>query len=237
MDEEAREVVVRTAKERKAPLILASELVSIQRLSHDEGGQKLKIETSGNSYRPVTIPLAGKFQVENLATAVAVLEVLADRSLVDIDEPALLNGLSGVEWPGRCEVLSRDPLMVLDVAHNPSGARALAATLEEIAGGRKIGLVLSLLKDKDCKAIVSEFAPVISRSWVVQLHTSRSMDLGALEACVRGGGIPVTGCTLAEAVRDAREWAMENDGVVCMSGSLYLAGEVMRLVEANRFES
>ena len=228
MPDEAREVIRRVAREREAKLILVEDAVSVRRTSQGLRGQKLKIETASTSYGSVLLPLIGHYQVENAALAVAALEYLNDSSPFVIDEVAMKKGLEGVRWPGRCQVLSEDPLVVLDVAHNPNGAEALVESLMEIAKGKELGLVFGLLSDKDCHGVVKSFSALVKKCWAVQIQNERGMPLDDLLACIRGAGIPAEGRSLAEALAEAKAWAKANGAAVCIAGSLYLAGDVLK---------
>lgn len=257
MDAAAREVIARTAAERSAPFIAAEDVVSVRRAGSRNppptsrtppkegiGGEspplegcpkggvgafvnRLKIETAETSYPPVALPLPGPYQLENVAAAVAAVEYVSQATPFNADEKTVKRGLESVSWPGRCQVLSEDPPVILDVAHNPDAARALASVLREIAGRRKVVLVFSLLSDKDCGAIMKELAPVVSRCIVVPLNTPRAMPVADIVACARRAGLEVSDATLAEARAQAVAWAREQGGVVCIAGSLYLAGDVL----------
>jgi len=228
MDPAARAVIEETAARRNAPFVSVEETVSVRRVGRPSlSGQKVKVETENAAYPPVTLPLAGSYQLENVATAVSAVEYLSQATAFNADEGAIRRGLESVAWPGRCQVLSDHPPVLLDVAHNPDAARALAAALREIADRRKVILVFSLLADKDCRGVLKELAPVVTRCIVVQLHTARAMPADALLACVKQAGIECSILPLADARTEAIEWAREHDGVVCIAGSLYLAGEVL----------
>jgi dihydrofolate synthase/folylpolyglutamate synthase len=228
MPDEAREVIRRVARERDAKLILVEDAVSVRRASQGLRGQKIKIETASASYGSVLLPLIGHYQIENAALAVAALEYLNDSSPFVIDESAMKKGLEGVSWLGRCQVLSEDPLVVLDVAHNPNGAEALAASLKEIAKGKEIGLVVGLLSDKDCRGVMKPFSAIVKKCWAVQIQNERGMPLADLLACVRHAGISAEGRPLAEALSESKAWAKANNAAVCIAGSLYLAGDVLK---------
>ena len=88
-------------------------------------------------------------------------------------------------------------------------------------------LVTSLLADKDCRGFMSALAPLVGRCWAVAIHNERAKPLPELIACIRESGMQVTGAELLPAIDEAKAWARENDGVVCIAGSLFLAGEVL----------
>ena len=228
MPEEAREVILRTARERDAKAIRVEDVVSIRRASRSLRGQKLKIETASASYGSVLLPLLGEYQIENAALAVAVIETLNSLSPFVVDEDAMKKGLESVRWPGRCQVLSEDPLVILDVAHNPNGAEALAASLKELTKGRELGLVVGVLSDKDCRGVMKPFSSIVKRCWAVQIQNERGLPLADLLTCIHNAGISVEGRTLTEALSEAKAWAKAHDAAVCIAGSLYLAGDVLR---------
>ena len=228
MPAEAREVIRRIAAERSAPLMLAEEMASVRRVSQSLAGQKLKVDTASCSYGTMVLPLLGKHQMENLVTVAAVMEYLNNSSPLVIDEAAFKTGVQGVRWPARCQVLSTDPVVVLDVAHNPNAAHSLAEALKDLAKGKKLALVTSLLADKDCRGFMGALAPLVGRCWAVQIHNERARPLPELMDCIRDAGMQVTGAELGAAMDEARAWARENGGMVCIAGSLFLAGEVLK---------
>lgn len=229
MPDEAREVIFRVARERGAKLIRVEDAVSVRRTSQSVRGQKIKVETASTGYGSVLLPLIGHYQLENAALAVAALEYLNDSSPFVIDDKAMKKGLEGVRWPGRCQVLSENPLIVLDVAHNPNGAEALAASLKEIAKGKELGLVIGLLSDKDCRGVLKPFSGMVKKCWAIQIQNERGLPLADLLACIRNAGIPAEGRSLVAALLEAKAWAKAHNAAVCIAGSLYLAGDVLRV--------
>lgn len=227
MQPEAAKIVSRTAVERRANLILAEQAVSIRRMGQDLDGQRIKIETASGSCGPLLFPLIGKYQLENVAVAVAALEYLCDSSPFTCREETMRQGLETVRWPARCQVLSEDPLVILDVAHNPNAAKALAETLKELTKGKELGLVIGLLADKDGRGIMSALAPLVKKCWAVPIQNERAMPMDELMACIRGAGLKADSHPLAEALAEAKEWASGRKGAVCIAGSLFLAGEVL----------
>lgn len=227
MPDEARDVIRSIAAERKAPLMAAEDIASVRRVSQSLTGQKLKVETASCSYGTVVLPLLGKYQMENMVTVAAVIEYLNNSSPLVIDGAAFKAGVQGLCWPARCQILSTDPVVVLDVAHNPNAARSLAEALKDLAKGKEVALVTSLLADKDCRGFMAAFSPGVGRCWAVQIHNERAKPLPELIDCIRNAGMQVTGAELGAAMDEAKAWARENGGVVCIAGSLFLAGEVL----------
>ena len=229
-EDAAMEVLIRTARERRAPLIQASSLVSVQRRKNDWSGQTIKIETESASYPPIRLPLLGRHQLDNTATAVAALQCLQDAGCFSIDDQALKKGLEAVAWPARLQVLEQDPPIVLDAAHNPHAAGRLVESLEELAGKRPLALIAGLLADKDAKGFFQAFGHRIRKTWLVSVKCDRAMPMDRMLADAASIGMEAQPGNLPDVLAEARAWARREKGVVCIAGSLYLAGEVLALI-------
>ncbi len=105
------------------------------------------------------IPLRGGYQVANAATALAALELLS-RSGLTVDEASLRRGLTETRWPGRLEVLTREPLLIMDGAHNPAALRQLAAAVPEYFNYQRLILVLGIMADKDIQTMMRFIVPL-----------------------------------------------------------------------------
>ena len=228
MPDEARAVIRRVAQERGARYVAVEEAAQVQRIRQSWDGQKVKIETANASYPPITVPLLGTHQLENIALAVAALELISDVAPLSWEEKDLRTGFQSVQWSARCQVLDRNPITLLDVAHNPNGAAALAATLHELAGKTPVGLVCGLLGDKDAGGFFQALAPHVKKIWAVPLPGERNMPQADLLAAIRATGLQADYLPLADALTAARAWAMQEHGVLCIAGSLVLAGEILR---------
>lgn len=147
------------------------------------GGQMLRLQGLGGAYDEVFLPLHGEHQAGNAAVALAAAEALlgagAGRQL-DID--AVRSAFASVVVPGRLERLRSAPTVLVDAAHNPHGARALAATLAgEFNFSRLVG-VIGMLRDKDALGVLTELAPVLREVVVTQSSSSRALDVDELAA-------------------------------------------------------
>lgn len=233
VDERAETVIRKIAAERRAPFIRAEDNVTVRRVGQNLRSQRIKISTSAAEYPPVEVPLLGRYQLENVITVVATIEYLAQTSKWVADETAVLRGLASVRWPARCQIFEDRPLVVLDVAHNPAAAAALADTLRELAPMKRWALVMGLLADKDAAGFLRAFSSLVDSVWVVPLDTPRAASTEALAVAARQAGFSVTArADVGKACQEAREWAQAHGGAVCIAGSLYLAGEVLRRLEA-----
>jgi dihydrofolate synthase/folylpolyglutamate synthase len=195
----------------------ASSFVTVAKIGSP---QKLKIETPSRNLPSIHLPLLGACQRENCAVAVATLERLAD--MLDF-EPEFKNGLESVVWAARFQVLEENPLMILDGAHNPSAARALAKTLKETYPRHQVGFILGFLDDKDTVEFLREIKPLTTMAWVIPVDAARgtTAEQGVAHAAV--AGIDALPETVAGAWEAARAWAAaEPDRLVCIAGSLHL---------------
>ncbi len=221
------EVVSARAREVGAPLCWAEDLVQLERLAQDWHGQKIRVTTSSGPYRPLTLALLGRHQLQNAALALAALDVLQAHGRLVFSEQALRAGWAQCRWPARLQVCSTDPLVILDVAHNPHGARALMAALEELLGDRPLAMVVGFLRDKDVVGCVQRFARRAERFWSVPTAGERGCSAEDVARLVATTGKPVVACDWPTAEAAARKWAAETGGAVCIAGSLYLAGAVL----------
>jgi dihydrofolate synthase / folylpolyglutamate synthase len=203
------------------------------------GGQRLVLQGLGGTYDDVFLPLHGEHQANNAALALAAAEALVGAGPQQpLDADVVRAALAGVISPGRLERLAAGPgvpTVLADAAHNPHGARALAAALTtEFRFTRLVG-VLGVMREKDVRGILSELEPVLQEVVITANSSPRAMDpdeLGALAVEVFGSARVSVEPVLREAVEQARELAEEGgeSGVgVVITGSVVTAGEVRAL--------
>jgi dihydrofolate synthase/folylpolyglutamate synthase len=199
---------------RGRPALLAEQrpaaLRALRRMCRTVGAQCLVVPPLD---RPV--PQAGAHQRQNAALAIAAAHQLAAVSDVEIER-----GLSRLQWPGRFEVVGD---VVLDGAHNGASAEALARTLQTFAAGRPIDLVLGINRDKDARAVLRPLLPLARTVWATQAADNpRALDAVRLAGwCRRLGKEARVAPRLPEALIAAR-----GDGLVCVTGSLMLVGQM-----------
>jgi dihydrofolate synthase/folylpolyglutamate synthase len=173
------------------------------------------------NYLSTGIP--GRYQAENASLALAAAEVLGDTG-ISISEEALRNGISHARWPGRMEIIPGSPPLLLDGAHNPAGAAALAEALKDIHY-RKLLLVLGIMADKDVRKIVSRLAPLTATCYCVTPAVYRAMDDSDLAAILTEIGVPSLPCgSVAEGIACAQRDA-GGDDLILVCGSLFTVGE------------
>jgi dihydrofolate synthase/folylpolyglutamate synthase len=220
---EARDVIRRRAADQGATLIEATMDVEHQTEIID-GRARLTLATPSGSYGPVTLSLRGEHQVQNAIVAVRLLETAAARG-VPVTSEAIEHGLATAEWPARLELLAIEEgrRVLLDAAHNPEGARALAAYLDRWHPERP-PIVLGVMKDKNVADIARVLLPVVSRVIATAAPTSRA--IAALDLAARLRDMGATDVLVEPDPARAIERAFEAADTVCVAGSIFLAGAV-----------
>ena len=179
--------------------------------------------------------LAGRFQIDNAAVALAALE--EGGWLAAIDDATVRIGLEAVRWPGRLEVIRERPLVIVDGAHNPAGVAALVAEVPKLVGRRRVHLVFGVLADKRWPDMVDRLAAIASDVSVVPVRERRSED-PARVAEHFGRFVPTE---VRETTVDAVERLVSNpafsEDAVLVAGSLFLVGEARTHVLSSRREA
>lgn len=198
--------------------------------------QKVSMELYEKSYSDVEISMVGRHQAENLKTALATLEILRKAGAVKLDREALYEGLKRARQPGRFEVISEDPLVIIDGAHNEAGAQALQETMAQHFAGKKILLVAGILADKEIDSIVKFLTKITDHIIVTEPDNPRKLAAEKLAEHVADFGVAAEAVSDVEAaVHRAKELADGYD-VILFAGSLYLIGDVRRLWRNERGE-
>ncbi|AYF96965.1 bifunctional folylpolyglutamate synthase/dihydrofolate synthase [Protaetiibacter intestinalis] len=197
------------------------------------GGQLVDIRGRAGRYTSVFLPLYGDHQAQNAAVAVAAVESFLGDGTVALDPDVVAEGFGQVASPGRLQLVGVEPTVLVDAAHNPHGAAALAAALQEYFDFDEFGFVLGVLADKDAHGIVAELAATASRVDVTQSSSDRAVDAEELAELVRDDVEPdavFVHHELADAVEAARVWASESPRrAVVVTGSITLVGDVIAL--------
>jgi len=171
------------------------------------------------------MPLLGEHQLANATTAVAVAELLPGLG-VRISEQAIAQGLYQVRWPGRLEVLSRAPFLVVDGAHNADSAHKLAVALRKYFQYERLFLIFGASLEKDMDGMLRELLPLVHRVIVTQARHPRATAVQPLrEELLARGYEPLSSNSVAEALDCALRLAQERD-LICATGSLFVVAGV-----------
>jgi dihydrofolate synthase/folylpolyglutamate synthase len=210
LDPEALAVAERVARERGARIVVA--------------GVDAASDRSANG-----LAARGAFQRRNFALARLVAETYLRGIGIEPDERAVSEAAASTEVPGRLQVVSDDPLTVLDGAHNPDAVHALVQSLPALVGERPLALVLGVLEDKDAASMLSSLLRMCERAWFTAPPSARALSPAALQSLARQLGFEQVACepSPAQALAEAQRWARERGGAVLATGSVYLVGELL----------
>lgn len=178
-----------------------------------------------NDLDELQIGLLGRHQIYNAAAALETLALLRERGW-SISEQAVRQGLSLARWPARMEVLRHDPLFLLDGAHNPQCAQALADGLQALLPGRRFVFLAGVLADKDYPAIMNTMLPLAQEFICLTPDSERALPAGEFAEYLRSLGARAEACDDVSAGIRAALDAAGSAGCVVAFGSLYLAGSV-----------
>jgi dihydrofolate synthase/folylpolyglutamate synthase len=218
--------LARIAAERTSPLFRLGDDFSVRRTSVGT----FTYTGFGRQRRGLTTSLAGRHQVDNAALALAACDLLRMEG-VGIDETAIRKGLTGVTWPGRLEIVKRQPLTILDGAHNLAAVQRLADYLKTSLKDRRLTLVVGILDDKPFRKMLAALMPLCHRVIFTRPVINRSLDP---EILFRESGMPSARSAIVPDVPAAVARAMDTtsiDDAVCIAGSLYVVGEARRFLK------
>lgn len=171
------------------------------------------------------LPLLGRHQLCNAAVALTAIRVLQARGWA-ITDSHIRRGLASTDWPGRFQIIGRDPLFIIDGGHNPQCIQALEQNIRDYLPGRPLTVLTGVMQDKDYHCMYRGVAPYAHSFITVTPDNPRSLPAGELAAYIRELGCSATACgTIREGVALALEQAGP-DGTVLCYGSLYLIGDV-----------
>jgi dihydrofolate synthase / folylpolyglutamate synthase len=186
------------------------------------GGQVLAVRGLHGAYPDLFVPLHGRHQAHNAAAAIAACEALVDGALQDAP---LRETLAEVTSPGRMEVVARRPLVVLDGAHNPDGAAALAIALGEEFVWQRLHLVIGVLETKDVDGIVEAVAPRADAAYACANSHPKSLPPERVGVACEKNGLPVRTFDSASSALDAAEADAGEDDIILVTGSLYTVAD------------
>lgn len=177
---EAANVIRETAANKKATLYQLGEGFRYETLSVSENGSSFSYAGPFRAYETLATPLLGAHQVENAAVAVMTLEVLRQYYALIVEEEALLEGLKKTAWPGRLEVVSREPRLLIDGAHNPEGMQALAAALKDVFAYDSLNVMLAMMPNKNHEDTLRHILPMVNTLVVTEPDFHKKMNAADL---------------------------------------------------------
>ncbi|MEJ2486810.1 MAG: bifunctional folylpolyglutamate synthase/dihydrofolate synthase [Anaerolineales bacterium] len=225
---EALEVLEQLASQREAEFVLVGRDIQFEPLTHSLEGQSFRVFQNGENGRTFTTQLLGRHQLENAVTAFAALQAV-NRTGLSVSEQAVQKGFSSVRWPGRFEVFDGEPMVIFDGAHNRYSAQRLAQTIEDYLPGKPVALVFGASEDKDIAGMFAELLPKVDYVLLVRADHPRAAAVQDLSNLAADYACPVSVIdSPADFYRQASE-LIGNDGVILVTGSLYVVGQLRYL--------
>lgn len=228
--EEVRKNILQKAKEKNSEVIEISkncgELIEV--VDNREYILQKVILNCKKSYE-LNLSLLGKHQILNAAVVVTAIEVLGNHGL-EISEENIKNGLENVRWKGRLEIIKKEPLIVIDGAHNLDGIESLTENINTYFKYNKLKLILGILSDKDVYKMVEKIVPLSDKVYTVTPNSERAEIASELKKVVKEYNENVESYVsysdaLNEAINDASV-----DDLILISGSLYMIGDMRKLI-------
>ena len=228
------EVVKKAAAERENRLVIAAPCF-VSKTDSGLWGSGFVFDNGKGRALKLTTPLIGDHQLKNAAAALCTIDVLRERGF-EISDEAVEKGFAKISFPARLELLSENPTVLLDGAHNPGGAGALSAAINEHLSGRKKVAIVGMLADKDVHTALSMLVPLFDHVVAVQPDNPRAMTAEALSEIVKEYGISCEVChdygrAFGLAIKRSSELSDDKEqAAVVVFGSLYLASDMRRVI-------
>lgn len=224
----ARAVIDRVCRERDCPLVEVGWQYNFRPTAHSLDGQSFQVWSQTGAPVDLTIPLLGLHQVENAATAYAALQTARQEGL-KLTSEHIQQGFASVIWPGRFELLRREPPLVVDSAHNRDSAHRLRQALDDYLPDRPVILIYGASEDKDVEGMFAELMPRVNHVIATQSVHPRAADPENLVALARQHGRTAEAVVPLEAAVEAalrQAEATRPGAVVVAAGSLFIAAAV-----------
>jgi dihydrofolate synthase/folylpolyglutamate synthase len=221
--ESAADVIREVAAEKGSELKEVALVCNLRRDQFGSDSQAFRLRTPSAAYN-VKLPLLGKHQLDNAATAILAVETLSAAG-IKVPEEAVKAGLESVKWPARIERIKQRPTVIVDSAHTADSARRLRDTLEEYLHIRNATLVVGVMGDKDLEGLASAIEPVARRVIATKADHPRALDIRSVGRAFQDLGLETMyDERLGSAIDTALNLSTPSDAVVIL-GSIALAGE------------
>jgi len=234
-EDEALGAIESIAASKDAALYkVGSDIIFEDAVSCDETKEVFNVFGLFGEYPLCEISLLGEHQIANAATAIGIIEALRF-SGITITQGSIREGLKCVKWPGRVEVMRRDPLVILDGAHNGASAKALARTLRRNFRFKRLLLILGISKNKDIKGIIEPLEPITDKVILTKSNIpERVEEPAAIAGFLRRTGKVTVTENLKSAIDEAFSLANADDCVL-ITGSIFLVGEAKAVLNEYKF--
>jgi len=227
-EKEVLDVIRKISEEKNAPLYIfdgSNAIVKKEEITGSEFDFKSEIFSIDN----LKIKMLGDYQIINASEAVLACHVLTKQG-VEISEKALREGFENARWNGRMEIVAENPLVILDGAHNIDGIHMLAQSLKKYFENKKLTLLVGILGDKEYEKMIEELMPVASKVVFTEPNSERKWNVEEVGKITEKYDVEIhIEKDIEKAFNFARQITEETEVMVC-AGSLYLIGELYRMV-------
>ena len=228
--EEAEEVIKDVCKEKNTKYIEANfEDMKIKK--SDIYSQVFDCTILGERMEDMEISLIGEHQVNNAILALTVIKVLRDERQVEISEDAIRRGFLNTKWPGRIEKIKDNPVFIIDGAHNEDGAKSLSKALDKHFKGKKMTLLIGMLKDKDIDGVLELLMDKFNKVITTTPDNDRAISAEELQDKIKKY---IDDVIAIPNIEDAVKYTLDNakeDDIIISAGSLYMIGHIRTLVK------
>ncbi len=227
--EEAQKVIENVVNDKNSKLIIAP-VKDVEVIECAELGSKFNFKFNGKTFENLKISLIGEHQINNACVALTVVLTLLENRHIDIDEDCIRKGLLRTEWKGRLEILRRNPTFVIDGAHNSAGAESLRKSIEKLFKYNRLILGIGILGDKEVGSILNELVPLADEIIITEANNPRKLEAEKLADIIKKFNKKyLIEKDIEEAVNKALDIAGKDD-LILFSGSLYLIGDVRKII-------
>ncbi|MBS4539236.1 bifunctional folylpolyglutamate synthase/dihydrofolate synthase [Clostridium sp. D2Q-11] len=225
----AEEVIFKVSKEKQASLdFMKFDNINIKECS--DRGSVFDFNYKGIKYENIKINLIGKHQIYNASLALKTILLLNEFGDIKVSEYSIKKGLEKSRWMGRLEIISENPRVLIDGAHNIQGIKALVDSIENIFRYDRLILVVGLLRDKDVEEIISVIAPKADKVLVTEPESPRKLAASELSKIVCKYNDNVSYTENIKNVIELSYKEYKDNDLIVIAGSLYLIGEARRTI-------
>ena len=224
----AQEVIKHRCTEQNASLTV-TDFTSIHVRTSGIEGARFDYTVNGTTYTDLALPLPGVYQVYNAALVLTTLGILSRK--FHISQQAIYDGFAAVKWPGRFELLRKNPILIADGGHNPHGIKGTVESIAHHFPGKKVIIIMGIMADKDTNPMLEILLPFVKQAYTVRPDNPRAMNPQLLAEKIRSRGVPAEACESVEDGVKAAFTHASKDDIICAVGSFYMYGDIADAVD------
>lgn len=233
-NEEALEVIAYKSKENGSPLYVIGKDFTYRTVTADQVGSTFDITGLRKTYPGLYIPLLGEHQGKNLAVVICAMEILQELGYTKIIEETIINGLKKIVWNARLEIFSKNPLVLIDVAHNVDGIITLKNALENIFSDKSLTLLIGMLADKEREKVIEIIAPLAKNIIVTKPLSPRAGNWEEIKKLAdRYCSSVLLEHDIDKALKKALTKLDIQQDMLVITGSFYMVSEARKWLQKN----